>query len=165
MRPEHVKEAPSAWHLSMGQVDNQQAIADRMEALAIKLRTLAHDQIQSVPSVESFMHLAARIYQARRKVDKIFGMVGFAVSPGWDMMLDLYQAKFKGRPVSVTSACIGGACPATTGLRWLQFLESRDLVVKKPDADDKRRFVVELTEDGRTLVEEALSEHLCCGRG
>jgi hypothetical protein len=87
-------------------------------------------------------------------------MTGFAVSPAWDMMLDLYQAKVKGRPISVTSACIGGACPATTGLRWLQVLESHHLVVRKPDAADKRRFVVELTEGGRARMERALSEHL-----
>lgn len=160
MSADHVKEAPSAASLSIGQVDSQQAIADRMEALAIELRTLADDQLQSVPSEESLLNLAAKIYQARRKVDKIFGMIGFAVSPAWDMMLDLYQAKVKGRPISVTSACIGGACPATTGLRWLQVLESHHLVIRKPDTADKRRFVVELTEGGRARMERALSEHL-----
>ncbi|MBA4046334.1 MAG: hypothetical protein C0471_18245 [Erythrobacter sp.] len=107
-----------------------------MEALAIELRTLTDEHIQSVPSEETFLGLAAKIYQARRRVDKIFGVQGFAVSPAWDMMLDLYQAKVKGRPISVTSACIGGACPATTGLRWLQVLESRQLIVRKPDLSD-----------------------------
>lgn len=156
----HVKEAPSAFASSIGQVDTHQGIADRMEALAIELRTLTDEHIQSVPSEETFLGLAAKIYQARRRVDKIFGVEGFAVSPAWDMMLDLYQAKVKGRPISVTSACIGGACPATTGLRWLQVLESRQLIVRKPDLADKRRFVVELTDGGLARVERALSEHL-----
>ena len=160
MIPEYVKEAPSSLPLSIGQVSNQQGIAERMEALAIELRTLADDQIQTVPSEETFLSLAAKIYQARRKVDKIFGMPGFAVSPGWDMMLDLYQAKIKGQPISVTSACIGGACPATTGLRWLQVLESHHLVARRPDEADKRRIVVELTDGGRARVERAMFEHL-----
>lgn len=160
MSPENLKEARATVTSSIGQVESQQAIAERMEALAIELRTLADDQLQAVPTEESFLGLAGKIYQARRQVDKIFGMVGFAVSPGWDMMLDLYQAKIRGRPISVTSACIGGACPATTGLRWLHVLESRHLVARKPDEADRRRTVVELTDGGRARVERALSEHL-----
>lgn len=106
------------------------------------------------------MALPRKIYQARRKVDKIFGLQGFAVTPGWDIMLDLYQAKIKGKAISVTSACIGGACPATTGLRWLQVLENRDFVRRMPDPEDKRRVVVELTDGGRDRVERALTVHL-----
>ncbi len=160
MSPENVKEAPPASALAIGQVDSQQAIADRMEALAIELRTLADESVQSVPTQEALLGLAAKIYSARRKVDQIFGMQGFAVTPGWDMMLDLYQANMRGKAISVTSACIGGACPATTGLRWLQVLENRDLVLRKADPEDKRRFVVEMTDGGRARVERALVMHL-----
>jgi len=131
-----------------------------MEAIAIELRTIADSETQTVPSQCTFLNLAAKVYQARRKVDQVFGMPGFAVSPGWDMMLDLYQAKFINRQISVTSACIGGACPATTGLRWLQVLESRHLVVRQQDRNDKRRQVVEITDGGRILVEKALEVHL-----
>lgn len=145
---------------SVGQIDNRQALADRMEALAIELRTMTDSEGQAVPTQGTLMNLAAKIYEARRRVDKIFGMSGFAVSPGWDMLLDLYQAKLRGRQISVTSACIGGACPATTGLRWLQVLEGRSLVLRKPDCADRRRTVVELTDGGQVLVEKALSEHL-----
>lgn len=157
---ETLKTKPSSAPLLVGQIDSQQTIADRMEALAIELRTLSDESVQSIPSQEAFLGLAAKIYQARRKVDKIFGLQGFAVTPGWDIMLDLYQAKIKGKAISVTSACIGGACPATTGLRWLQVLENRDFVRRMPDPEDKRRVVVELTDGGRDRVERALTVHL-----
>ncbi len=155
-----VKEASPLTSPSIGQIENRQKIAERMEALAIELRTLSDNEVQSVPSQATLLGLAAKIYQARRRVDDIFGVAGFAVSPGWDMMLDLYQAKIQGREISVTSACIGGACAATTGLRWLQVLESGGLIVRRPDALDKRRYMVELTDSGRIRVERALSEHL-----
>lgn len=144
----------------MGQVENRQAIADRMEALAIELRTLSDNELDAVPSEQTLVSLARKIYTARRTVDDIFGMPGFAVSPAWDIMLDLYQAKIKGRQISVTSACIGGACAPTTGLRWLQILENMQLIVRKPDPDDKRRFVIELSDGAQIKVERALVSHL-----
>ncbi len=153
-------EASDTFSPSIGQIDNHQALADRMEALAIELRTMSDGEAQAVPSQGTLTNLAAKIYKARRSVDGVFGMQGFAVSPGWDILLDLYQAKIRGRQISVTSACIGGACPATTGLRWLQVLENRSLVLRKPDCADKRRIVVELTDGGQVLVEKALLEHL-----
>lgn len=160
MNHDFMVDAASSLNPSIGQIDNRQALADRMEALAIELRTITDTEGQAVPTQGTLMNLAAKIYGARRAVDRIFGMPGFAVSPGWDMVLDLYQAKVRGRQISVTSACIGGACPATTGLRWLQVLESRCLVLRKPDCADRRRTVVELTDGGQVLVEKALSEHL-----
>lgn len=146
--------------LSVGQFENRQQIADRMEALAIELRSLSDNELASVPSEQSLVSLAGKIYSARRDVDAIFDMPGFAVSPGWDMMLDLYQAKTMGKKISVTSACIGGACPPTTGLRWLQALENMHLIVRGPDPEDKRRIMVELSDAGRVKVEKALVRHL-----
>ena len=160
MNPDLMKEASPLTSPSIGQTENRQKIAERMEALAIELRTLSDNEIQTVPSQSTLLNLAAKIYQARRRVDAIFGLPGFAVSPGWDMMLDLYQAKIQNREISVTSACIGGACAATTGLRWLQVLESKHLIVRRQDALDKRRHMVELTNGGKVRVERALSEHL-----
>lgn len=152
--------APKEFAASVGQHENRQAIADRMEALAIELRTLSDCDMETVPSEQTLVALAAKIYAARRKIDQIFGMNGFAVSPAWDMMLDLYVARSNGKAISVTSACIGGACPPTTGLRWLQALENMRLIIRRPDAEDKRRFVVELTEGGQMKVENALVSHL-----
>lgn len=160
MNPDVLKETEAPLGLSIGQVDNRQTIADRMEALAIELRTITDDAVQTVPSQATLLGLAGKIYQARRRVDVIFGIQGFAVSPAWDMVLDLYKAKLHDRSISVTSACIGAACPATTGLRWLHVLEDRHLVARKPDIHDKRRTVVELTEAGQIRVEKALAEHL-----
>lgn len=145
---------------AIGQFANGQDIADRMEALAIELRTMSDRDLGSVPTEQTLVALAAKIYSARRKVDEIFAMHGFAVSPAWDMMLDLYQAKIQGKTISVTSACIGGACPSTTGLRWLQALETMQLIDRGPDAEDKRRIVIELTDGGRLKVEKALMSHL-----
>lgn len=145
---------------SVGQYENRQSIADRMEALAIELRSISDMDSQAVPSEATLVALAGKIYSARRKVDEVFGMPGFAVSPAWDIALDLYRAKAEGKTISVTSACIGAACPATTALRWLQVLETMKLVERKPDDQDGRRSVVELTDGAVVKVAKAISHHL-----
>lgn len=142
------------------QIEHERLIVDRIEALAIELRTLTDREVETVPSEQTFGALAEKIYVARRNVDAVFGMSGFAVSPGWDMMLDLYRAKIKGKSISVTSACIGGACPPTTGLRWLQALEEMQLIDRTPDPQDKRRSVIHLTSTGKLKVERALANYL-----
>lgn len=152
--------AGSTLSTSIGQHENNQSIADRIEALAIELRTMSNSEMETIPTQVTLLALAAKIYSARRKVDEVFGMAGFAVSPAWDMMLDLYRAKANNRDISVTSACIGGACAATTGLRWLQVLENMQLIVRKPDQDDRRRQVIEITDGGKVKIEMALSAHL-----
>lgn len=145
---------------SIGQHQGHQTIADRLEDLAIELRSISDHETGTVPSRGTLINLARKIYSARREVDSIFGMSGFAVSPAWDMMLDLYQARMAEKQISITSACIGGACPSTTGLRWLQALENLQLIIRKPDPDDRRRHVVELTDGGKVKVEIALATYL-----
>lgn len=145
---------------SVGQYENRQAIADRIEALAIELRSISDEEMHIIPTEATLFALAGKIYESRRKVDKIFGMAGFSVSPAWDIVLDLYKATDFGKEISVSSACIGAACPATTALRWLHALEGMNLIVRRADLEDRRRYVVSLTERGRILAAEALAVHL-----
>lgn len=144
---------------SIGQHQATQRIAERLEDLAVELRSMSDHGSGTAPSTGSLINLAQKIYSARREIDKIFGMSGFAVSPAWDIMLDLYQARMAEKQISITLACVGGACPSTTGLRWLQTLENLQLIVRKADPDDRRRHVVELTDGGKVKVEVALAAH------
>lgn len=149
-----------ATHETMIALSGRQAIADQLEAMAIELRSLTDCEMQAVPTDGTLLGLAKSLYGARRKIDEIFGMVGFSVSPAWDIMLDLYQASTRGKQISVSSACIGAACPATTGLRWLQALETMQLIERRQDAIDKRRTNVLITEKGRLHTAQALQMHM-----
>jgi len=103
---------------------------------------------------------AKMIYGARRKIDNVFGVNGFSVSPAWDIMLDLYAAHFSNTAISISSACIGAACPPTTGLRWLQILERQGLIAKTGDTTDGRRSFCSLTDRGISLTEKAITASL-----
>jgi hypothetical protein len=139
-------------------------LADDLMAIALRLRdaaegeTLAEsDESQARPrpsrSAQTYLALARRTYALRRKRAVIFGNPDLFGEPAWDILLDLFIAHGEGKQVSVSSACIGSAAPATTGLRWLGVLADEGLVVRENDAEDNRRVLVRLTETGRAAME------------
>lgn len=73
--------------------------------------------------------------------------------PGWDILLDLMSARLAKRPVSVSSACVAAGVPATTALRWIDQLSKAGLVQRLADPADRRRVLLELTEDGCRRME------------
>ncbi len=97
--------------------------------------------------------MARKAYALRRKRAAIFGNPDLFGEPAWDIMLDLFIAHGEGKTVSVSSACIGSAAPATTGLRWLGVLADDGLVVRENDPEDHRRVMVRLTEAGQAAME------------
>lgn len=65
--------------------------------------------------------LVRKIIAGRQARARFFEGDLFA-DPAWDMLLDLTAAHGEGQRVSVTSLCIAGMVPATTGLRWIKQL-------------------------------------------
>ena len=92
--------------------------------------------------------LAARRQRAEHFPDDLFA------DPAWDILLELYAAELGQRRMPVTSLCIGAAVPATTALRWIGTLETRNLLVRRPDPMDARRFFVSLTDRARCSIED-----------
>jgi DNA-binding MarR family transcriptional regulator len=86
------------------------------------------------------------LIQARRTRARYLTPELFA-DPAWDILLDLLRAEIAHERISVSSACIAAAVPATTGLRWLKALEQQGLVVRHRDLLDARRTYVTLSSD------------------
>ncbi len=72
----------------------------------------------------------------------------FVAGPAWDMLLDLMAARQDGRRLSVSSLGAGVDAPATSALRWISMLQEAGLVRRFPDPEDRRRVLVDLTEEG-----------------
>jgi DNA-binding MarR family transcriptional regulator len=81
---------------------------------------------------------------------------GVFSDPAWDMLLDLMGAKLAGRTMTVSSLCLAADVPATTALRWLNALAEPGLIRRLPDPADRRRVLVELTEEGLARMEAYL---------
>jgi hypothetical protein len=136
-----------------------QPLADELLAIAERLRDVAAapgGESGSRPAPRSerrYLALARQAYALRRKRAGIFGNPELFGEPAWDILLDLYIAYAEAKQVSVSSACIGSAAPATTGLRWLGVLSDEELVVRENDPEDNRRVLVRLTSKGVTAME------------
>jgi FixJ family two-component response regulator len=65
----------------------------------------------------------------------------------WSVLLDLLAAKLDGCDVSVSSACIASGAPTTTALRLINRLVSEDILLRIPDAHDRRRDFLRLSPD------------------
>jgi hypothetical protein len=137
-------------------------LADELMAIAMRLREAAEGGTGAEPAdpparpyrpARSHLALARKAYALRRKRAAIFGNPDLFGEPAWDILLDLYIAAGEGKPVSVSSACIGSAAPATTGLRWLGVLADEGLVVREADAEDHRRVLVRLTPSGQAAMD------------
>ncbi len=72
---------------------------------------------------------------------------GLFSDPAWDILLDLYVAQAENRQVSVWNAYQAGAVRESSGMRWLQILESRHLVERQQDEPDQNIEWVILTRD------------------
>ena len=77
--------------------------------------------------------------------------------PGWIMLTELFIANVEDRKISVSGVCVSAGVPSTTGLRYLDMLAGRGLVVRAPDERDRRRSWIYLTDAGIKAVEHILS--------
>ena len=97
----------------------------------------------------SLIARAECLYRERRRRDAaVGGADDLFGEPSWDILLDLFVARGRGRPVSVSSACIASSAPQSTALRYIGLLERVGLIRRSKDPCDGRRQYLELTETG-----------------
>ncbi len=153
------------------------ALANRLKLLASELSALSKN-IESSENKDNLIPLmftnmghetsghrdtelaeyAEHLYRERQQRMRFFPSNIFS-EPAWDILLDLFINAARNRPISITSACIAGGIPATTGLRWLGVLEQEGLLVRETSGDDARVTWVRLSPHGmnamRAFIEDA----------
>jgi hypothetical protein len=67
--------------------------------------------------------------------------------PAWDILLDLLRAELSFERLSVATACSAAGAPTSTGLRWLNALEQRGLVLRQGDQRDANSTFLVLSPD------------------
>lgn len=136
-------------------------LACELERVAAAPEAASHAPVQPETLIPRHLHsalaTARHAYWLRRQRAQIFGSAELFGEPGWDILLDLYIAHAEGKQVSVSSACIGSASPATTGLRWLSVLAEQGLIAREADEQDQRRIMVRLTHSGIAAMERFLA--------
>jgi hypothetical protein len=127
--------------------------ADLRDRLLAILRQLdrATGEVSTISETPTAKRIAA-ILKARRLRENFFDP-GLFADPAWDMLLDLYVADLEGFRLAVGSLSVGAAVPATTALRWINFLEKEGLFVRHRDPLDARRVFVSLTTRARDAMD------------
>lgn len=116
-------------------------LQDRVDQL-VRSAGLVDSTIEMPSEITGHIRPILQLRARRRLVfgDSLFG------EPAWEMLLELYDAKSRGRRECVSGLCIASGVPATTALRWIGYLESEGWLTRVPDPKDGRRSFVEATE-------------------
>jgi len=95
---------------------------------------------------------ATRVQSSRELRRKLFDPHIFG-EYGWDILLALYVSEtIRGR-LNTTELCDHSGAAMTTALRWLDFLEERDLINRYDSPVDQRIVYVELSDKGRMAMD------------
>jgi len=105
--------------------------------------------------VRTLLQARARaIFAERNRRSQFFSKSIFG-EPAWEMLVTLYI--MDGRRVTVGNLVNMIDAPQTTALRWMQYLERRQYVKRRPDPDDKRVVCIELLDAGRERLDAYFS--------
>jgi hypothetical protein len=87
--------------------------------------------------------------------DVVGGSLGFDTCPNpiWDMLLDLYLARYEDREVYLWPLCIASHCPLSTAHRKVLLMERSGLVVRANKGRDRRRTHVTMTDEGAAIMD------------
>ncbi|TCM00511.1 winged helix DNA-binding protein [Sphingomonas sp. PP-CC-3G-468] len=81
------------------------------------------------------------------------------VDPATNLMLFIYAGATDGQAgtLSAGACCEAAGVPRTTGLRWIGILEQKGLVKSTTDPKDKRRTTVQITQEGRAVMDRCMT--------
>ena len=144
-------------NLTHGELDSLRSVVRRFDAAADDVTTVEQTATVEIVEPDALAELARRIFDARLKRQRHFpgGIFG---EPAWEMLLVLYTHESDRRRLSVSQLTSFSGSPPTTGLRWLDYLADQRLVIRVPHPRDRRVQFVELSEKGRSALNQYLAE-------
>lgn len=136
--------------------ESEDAIFEATFKPAIPLATVVH-RSNGIDDKMLLCRLAREEYNERQRRKEVLDDA-FLGEPAWNMLLDLFVSYCLDRRISVSSACYAADVPHTTALRSIDLMEERGLVVRVPDAADKRRSWIELTRESFNAMAKYLAQ-------
>lgn len=126
--------------------------ANDSEMDSTSMHALANESGRRDQEFFQLRRLAESLYKRRVSRGRFFDKNMFG-EPAWDMLLALYIAEMSRIENSVTQIASYTNGPATTALRWIDYLETRQLIVRTCHATDRRRQLVKLTDKARSQMD------------
>lgn len=104
----------------------------------------------------ALLRLALNLKNSREQRSYFFAPEMFGEA-GWDMLLALYIARGRGYRLKISDACFESRVPASTALRWLDYLERSDLVERQESPLDRRTVLLDLSAKAVAQMNDYLS--------
>jgi DNA-binding MarR family transcriptional regulator len=95
---------------------------------------------------------ARREFVGRQRRSQFFSSAMFG-EPAWDMLLALYVIEQSGPRHTIVKLVAQAAAPATTALRWLEYLDKERLVVRHSNPIDRRTTFIEISDKARLALD------------
>lgn len=80
--------------------------------------------------------------------------------PAFDILLSLYTAADEQSGINLARLSELSRLSQSSGLRWIDYLSSKKLIERKPHPTDKRSSLVNLTAEGRAILDALLGTML-----
>jgi len=132
---------------------------DREDAARLLALIAGEERARRIRLLQSTTEIARAILHDRKRRSRIFnaGMFG---EPAWELLLSLYVMDQDGPRLTIGRLIESTECPPTTALRWLQYLQDQDLIVRREHPGDARTAFVSLTNKAREALDLYLSDSL-----
>jgi len=114
-----------------------------------------HNQ-RSLVSAE-LADIVSGLIRSREKRGSIFSRDIFS-DPAWDILLVLFLAELRQHRMTPTQVARTTSTPITTTLRWMETLERKGWIHRRPDPFDRRRLFVELSAQGSAAMHAWLDD-------
>jgi DNA-binding MarR family transcriptional regulator len=74
--------------------------------------------------------------------------------PYWDILVELFNARLRGKNLTVSAVATAGNMPPTTGLRYLDSLSSMEYIYRERDEWDGRKVFIRISDKAFLLMKE-----------
>ena len=112
------------------------------------------DPAPSVDQAWQALH-CRRLLEEARVLDRLFSRLSIE-QVGWRVLLAMFEADLGTGEASATNIALASGASASAGLRRIAEFEERGLIMRREDPADGRRFMLGLTETGRSLCRDAI---------
>ncbi|MDP4574117.1 winged helix DNA-binding protein [Qipengyuania sp. G39] len=150
--------------MTQDQEDELRAIGERLIAMAVGTPR-APGLASTVEAIADENLIAFAECEIRRRQARHSSLPSDIFGEGaWNILLDLFVMGARGKPVSISSACIASGLPPTTALRYIEALVALDLVFREDDPKDARRLHLNLSDKGKLDLRAALTAMMTASR-
>lgn len=130
---------------------------DREDAARLLALIVGEERAQRTRLLQNTTEVARAVLEDRRRRGRIFNL-GMFGEPAWELLLNLYVMDIDGPRLTIGRLIDSTECAQTTALRWLQYLQDQDLIVRQEHPGDARTAFVSLTNKARDALDLYLSQ-------